>query len=66
MSVQMNYPMVQYLRHALQNDTSVIQELDKLLGLASSTNNTIAHMKDGQTIIRVETQKGILNNLSVT
>jgi hypothetical protein len=35
MSVQMNYPMVQYLKQALKNDTNVIKELDRLLGSPS-------------------------------
>ena len=36
MSVQMNYPMIQYLKEALQNNVSVMKSLEKLLGSSSS------------------------------
>ena len=36
MSVEMNYPMVQYLRRALKNEKAAVQELDRLLGLPNS------------------------------
>ena len=36
MSVQMNYPMIQYLKEALQNNVSVMKSLEKLLSSSSS------------------------------
>ena len=36
MSVQMNYPMIQYLKEALQNNVNVMKSLEKLLGSSSS------------------------------
>ena len=36
MSVQMNYPMIQYLKEALQNNVSVMKSLEKLLNSSSS------------------------------
>ena len=38
MSVGMNYSMVQYLRHALQNEEDAIKELNRILGMPNSTN----------------------------
>jgi hypothetical protein len=57
MSVQMNYPMVQYLRQALKNDANVIQELDRLL--ASSSNATTVHKKVEENMLQLVQQKGI-------
>ena len=36
MSVEMNYPMVQYLRKALKNEKTAVQELNRLLGFPNS------------------------------
>ena len=36
MSVEMNYPMVQYLRKALKNEKAAVQELNRLLGFPNS------------------------------
>ena len=36
MSVEMNYPMVQYLRKALKNEKAAVQELNRLLGFPKS------------------------------
>jgi flagellar biosynthesis/type III secretory pathway chaperone len=57
MSVQMNYPMVQYLRQALKNDANVIQELDRLL--APSSNAITVHKKVEENMLQLVQQKGI-------
>ena len=57
MSVQMNYPMVQYLRQALKNDASVKQELDRLFG--SSSNPITGHKKAEENLLQLVQQKGI-------
>ena len=56
MSVQMNYPMVQYLRQALKNDTTVIEELDRLFG--SSSNPIIGDKKAEENLLQLVQQKG--------
>jgi len=48
MSVQMNYPMIQYLKEALQNNVSVMKSLEKLLG--SSSSNEILRSNNGNSL----------------
>ena len=55
MSVQMNYPMIQYLKEALQNNVSVMKSLEKLLG--SSSSNEILRSNNGN-ILADEISRG--------
>ena len=55
MSVQMNYPMIQYLKEALQNNVSVMKSLEKLLG--SSSSNEIMRSNNGH-ILADEISRG--------
>ena len=57
MSVEMNYPMVQYLRHALQNEKDAAKKLNRILGITDSANLDV---DKGANRFQVVTNSGIM------
>merc|ERR1712223_935132 len=58
-SVEMNYPMVQYLIQALQKEDDALKELNRIMGLSNSTNLSFEEARHPQ----VEIRRGVKNLL---